>query len=322
MSASQIVQCEAEDGEAIARLRTKETFKAESSLEGYCPEDHHRVEAWKHERAQEAVSRRHFGTVKDKSNDDDDDDGEYLNFLISKEIFPPHLDFDEDKLEMGAWWTTATAYDGDDSPDFSIKDMDDATDQKQPFKTRMKPSKKRKSDHITIHVPITMDEVAECVLKSMQRRVISLQPSLFSLLRAWVLQDSPHQHYCKAQRLSLLDYARMAAQKSHNDNSSNRQPISWSSLATVNDAPPIDILGWFNIPLLNGWKPYPYSQHDHLCQWNCRNSRCNLHKTLHQRNVRFAKRALPRKGINLQTTVVDGTKKTQKRGGQKAKRMN
>lgn len=215
---------------------------------------------------------------------------------MTEEVFPSRLDVDISDMEATTSPTKSYFW---DSSDASMEEDEDATRQEQLVDIDKRSSRKRKSNVLSDTIPVTTDEIASYIQRSIRRKVTSAEPSLYSLLRAWVLQDNPRRIHCKPKRKSLLEYARMAQESQATKLQTNaNQPLLWSSIG-MDAAPPIDLLAWFELKLFNGWKPYVYSQYTQLRQLKSRNDRSNLQKNQRQEAAKKARETLSRKGVVL-----------------------
>jgi hypothetical protein len=141
------------------------------------------------------------------------------------------------------------------------------------------------------------EEAATCIRQGIHCKILSQAPSMYSLLRAWVLEENNRlQPYdCLPKRKSLLDYAasvRCSAQLNESTNAGLAHKIA----AVV--IPPIDILDWLKIRHLVGEStPYPLYTLERL--HNARKRKNWLKASLRRNRVERARQSLAVKGIIL-----------------------
>jgi hypothetical protein len=241
-------------------------------------------------------------------NGDNGDASEWEDLLLTAESFPSTLE-DDDSFVQEPQAATLTKTLDNGSPTKNKLPSTLTVDGHKSFrrwKTKRKSRKPRGEprqgdDHDSVGM-----EVAEVIQQGIQWEILTQTPTLYSLLRAWVLRNTNNQSSacCRRKRKSLVDYAslpsKIAGSGDHNDllNSPpttstcvNNFPVVVEDLSSS-----IDILHWLKIRhILKESSPYPPSA---LKQgYKARTYKRRLAVASRRKSVNRARRCLFTKGI-------------------------
>jgi hypothetical protein len=145
-------------------------------------------------------------------------------------------------------------------------------------------------------------EAISCIQQGIHYKILSQAPTMYSLLRAWIVGESnswPYRYYFLPRRNSLVDYAaRVRSSTSLNrsfmQETNCRHTHAHEIAAAV--IPPVDILNWLKLRHLVGESnPYPLFTLELL--HNARKRKKRLNASFRQKRAERAKQSLAAKGV-------------------------
>jgi hypothetical protein len=235
-------------------------------------------------------------------NDTDSGMTEWTHLLTTEESFPPHL---EENLVPEQLARNNNHSDRDISTTPTETSPTTITTSVPVQRSNRKWKTKRtcaQQENFSGFANTLKDEAATCIEQGIQSQMLSQAPTMYSLLRVWVLRENnncPHSYYCLPKRKSLLHHAvRVRGSKQWNGSLTTETNGGLNNTIAAVNFPPIDILNWLKIRHLVG-ESSPYPKYTLKRLHNNRKRKKWLKKALHRRRAEQARKSLAVKGIIL-----------------------
>ncbi|KAG7366869.1 hypothetical protein IV203_029539 [Nitzschia inconspicua] len=149
------------------------------------------------------------------------------------------------------------------------------------------------------------EEVATVIERGIQEDILSQTPTLYSLLRAWVVGNTSQRYYIRPKRKTLVDYLSTRSKPIDSHQPTKFHPKHTAKNGQTNShsnrayhPPPIDILGWLKIRHILK-ESSPYSKYDASQMHKTRVRKARIQRVLRRKEVEHAQQNLANKGIKV-----------------------